>query len=753
MLRNIGRFESYNGAGLVDLKRLVLVYGENGMGKSTLSAILRSLATDEPSVIIERQRLGSNQPPHIVLESDDNSTIMFKDGAWSRKLANMKIFDDEFVDKNVYSGLSVEPLHRQNLHELILGENGVTLNQRVQDLIQRNEKHNNVLREKELVLRAHCPDDLSVDEFCDLPNSKDVDSEIEKTERLIVATQKQNQVRDKNLFQSIKLPWFDTKKIQHILQMSLTDLDKEAEARVQAHISTLGKGGEQWVAEGMNHIPEGGEHNCPFCGRSMTGVDLIRHYRAYFSEGYSKLKREVDEMLDDARSAHGESARVQFELALQTVKEQRQFWSEFCKLPEIDEIDTSIVVRDWKLACDAVLEHLKAKRAAPLDQQQLDEPTSLAIDEYDQHREMIESINTTLRKSNESIQEVKEQVEESNPKEMDEEKSLLLATKARYSQDVAPLCDDYLNEKKDKARTEKKRNKARKELENYRSKIFSDQEDTLNQYFSNFNTGFKIRSIVPQNRRTGSYCEYNVCINEVSVAVNSQNTSSGEPSFRNTLSAGDRNTLALAFFFSCLDHHPDLANTIVVLDDPVSSLDEHRLYTTVQTVEEYIETAEQVIVLSHSKGFLYDIWKRANRNDTTSLKIIRDGNGSTIQCWDIKQDMMNDQYKRHAKLRNFIDNGAVDSLEVAKTIRPYLEELLRISFPDHFPAGALMGQFLNKCHERLDKPDQILSESKIRELKNITNYANPFHHGKTLVNDGQLQVFVKRTLEFAPRSN
>ena len=755
LLRNIGRFDSYNGAGLVDLKRLVLVYAENGMGKSTLSDILRSLATDDPSVIIGRQRFGSNQPPHIVLESDDNSIIMFKDGAWRQKPSNIKIFDDEFVDKNVYSGLSVEPDHRKNLHEFILGERGVTLNRRVQDLIQRNEKHNSVLRDKESALREHCPDGLSVDAFCDLPNLKDVDSKIENTERLIAATQKRSKLRDRTLFQPIKLPRFDTKKIQHILQVSLTDLDKDAEARVQAHISDLGEGGEQWLADGMRRISEGDKHDCPFCGRSMTGLDLIRHYGAYFSEGYSKLKREVDEMLNDARSAHGESARVRFELALQTVKEHRQFWSEFCKLPEIDEIDTSIVVKDWKLACDAVLEHLKAKQAAPLDQQQLDEPTSLAIDKYDQHREMIESINAILMKSNESIQEVKERVEESNPKEIDEEKSLLLATKTRYSQEVAPLCKDYLNEKRDKVRTEKERDKARDELKNYRSEIFSDQEDTLNQYLSKFNVGFEIRGVVPKNMRAGSYCEYNVRINEVSVSVNSQNASSGEPSFRNTLSAGDRNTLALAFFFSSLDHHPDLSNTIVVIDDPISSLDVHRSTTTVQTVRGYVERAGQLIVLSHNKRFLCDLWERANRNDMTSLKILQDGEGSAIRQWDVNQDLLDDHDKRHSMFVDCINGQFGRRREVAEAIRLHLERFIRVTCPADFQPGSSLGNwFIDRCRSKLGEPDEIMNEDSLQKLSEILEYAHKFHHDtnpdweREHINDQELQGFVKRTLKF-----
>jgi hypothetical protein len=45
LLRNIGQFDSVSSGGNVPLSRLSLVSAENGRGKTTLAAILRSLAT------------------------------------------------------------------------------------------------------------------------------------------------------------------------------------------------------------------------------------------------------------------------------------------------------------------------------------------------------------------------------------------------------------------------------------------------------------------------------------------------------------------------------------------------------------------------------------------------------------------------------------------------------------------------------------------------------------------------------------
>ena len=134
LLRNIGLFDSVSVGANISLAPLTLVYAENGRGKTTLAAILRSLATGDPIPIGERRRLAALHPPHIVLDCDGGPppTAIFQNNAWNRTVPNMAVFDDVFVDLNVYSGLVVGPEHRQNLHELILGAQAVALNQQLQ---------------------------------------------------------------------------------------------------------------------------------------------------------------------------------------------------------------------------------------------------------------------------------------------------------------------------------------------------------------------------------------------------------------------------------------------------------------------------------------------------------------------------------------------------------------------------------------------------------------------------------------------
>lgn len=66
LLRNIGRFDNVTVTAHV-FQRLTLIYADNGQGKTTLSALLRSLALNRPDLILERHRLAALHPPEAII--------------------------------------------------------------------------------------------------------------------------------------------------------------------------------------------------------------------------------------------------------------------------------------------------------------------------------------------------------------------------------------------------------------------------------------------------------------------------------------------------------------------------------------------------------------------------------------------------------------------------------------------------------------------------------------------------------------
>lgn len=758
LLRNIGQFDSVDAAATIALTRLVLIYAENGRGKTTLAAVLRSLATDDPIPITERRRLAAVHPPHVVLDCEGGPPdAIFQDGKWNRQLPRVALFDDVFVDANIHSGLVVDVGHRQKLHEFVLGARGVELSRKIQELVARTEAHNRALRYKTAAVPEETRQGFSVDNFCALPELQGVDAEIEATERALAAAREHDAVRTSPLLEALVLPAFDTDAMDRILKRGLADLDATAEAQVRAHVAKLPAGGERWLADGMQRLSQQGtDETCPFCAQELTGSALIAHYRAYFSAAYRDLRTAVAESLASVRRTHSGDVHAGFERAVRVTGERRAFWSRFCDVPEI-HVDTARVVRTWNTARDGVMAALSAKQAAPLEQHTLEQSARDAIAAYDALRQEISTLSDALIAANDTIRVVQEQAAGANPETIARDIARLRATRNRHTTKIAALCAAYLEEKEAKARTESERAQARTTLDEYRANTFPASQTAINVYLRRFNAGFRLDSVTSTPTRGGPTCTYDVVINDTHVAVSGGTPEKGEPSFRNTLSSGDRNTLALAFFFASLDQAPDLASAIVVIDDPISSLDDHRSLTTVREIRRLAERAGQVIVLSHDKRFLCRIWDGANATMRSALEIVRDGNGSTVHAWDVAQDSVTEHDRRQLQLRGFVDSGTGDPRETARAIRPHLEAFLRVACPEHFPPGTLLGPFLGLCRQRLRTPEEILDHVATQELGELKEYASRFHHDTNpaweteVTNDAELRSFVQRTLDFARR--
>jgi wobble nucleotide-excising tRNase len=747
LIRNVGRFDSVTAAANIALGRLTLIYAENGRGKTTLAAILRSLATGNAIPIIERRRLAALHPPHVIIGcAGGPPAAMFQNGTWNRTLTDMVIFDDVFIDQNVYSGLVVGVDHRQNLHELILGAQGVALNQQLQNLIAQVEAHNRTLRQREAAIPAADFVGLTVDQFCALQANPNVAPEIEAAERNLAAAREQDPVRNTPAFELLGLPSFDLQTIETVLQAGVPELDAAAAARVQEHLATSGRNAEEWIGEGMRRQaerPPAIADECVFCAQNLVGSPVIGHYRAFFSDAYRALQRNVGAASAGLNQTHADNAATTLERSMRVAGERHQFWARFAEIPSI-QIDTDSIIRDWQAARDQLAVLLALKRAAPLD--------PVAVPDA-----AIAAINQQLTQANQSIAAVKQRAANANPAAISASLLRLKAVQARHSPVTSALCAAYLAEKQAKAATEQLRDQARTALDQYRANVFPNYQAAINRYLTRFNADFRLDSVMATNTRGGPTCTYNVVINNTAVAIAGGSPQPGDHSFKNTLSAGDRNALALAFFFASIELDPNMTNKTVVIDDPVSSLDEHRSLTTVQESRRLSTRAAQVVVLSHSKPFLCRVWEGADPTTRVALHVVRDGNGSTIDAWNIDHDSINEHDRRDAALREYVVTGAGNERDTARSLRPHLEAFFRVACPEHFPPGTLLGNFRGLCDQRMNMPQQILNAADIQELRDIVEYANRFHHDTNpaweteVVNAGQLTGFVTRVLTFVKR--
>jgi len=758
LLRRFGQFDHVSAGAQLPLSTFTLIYGENGRGKSTLAAMLRSFDTRDPLPIQDRQRLGSTQPPHLVLNLTPSGQAVFQNGAWSGPTAPVAVFDDSFVAANVCSGIEIQPGHRQNLHALVLGAQGVSLKDAMDQHVRRNEQHNTDLRNIENSIPTTERGGLTIDQFCALQASATVESDIRSKERQIQAALSADSIRQRADFTPLDLPVFDVAGINALLARSLPDLSTEAATRVQEHFTKLGAGGEAWVEQGIPRIrgvsPGLDQKLCPFCAQELTGSALIRDYQVYFDEAYRTLKSEVDQHGEALASVHGGDNRATFERAVRLAVQTRDYWNAFIEIREVN-IDTAQVADVWRAAREAVFAVLRAKKAAPLEAMSLPPEALGAVDAYHHERTAVLETSARLMSFNTAISRVKTEALAGNLATLRGELTQLKAIHARHSEPCLTRCEEYRVEKAAKEATEAARESARAALVAYSQNVFPQYETSINEYLRKFNAGFRLSSVKPVNTRGGTVCNYSVLINNLPVDV----TASTGPSFKTALSAGDRNTLALAFFFSSLDADPRLPQMTVVIDDPMTSLDEHRSLTTVQEVRRLADRVGQLIVLSHSKPFLCTLWDSNNGPTKTALSIIRDGNGSTLASWDVRQDCITEHDRRHELILAYIASGTpATERETATALRPTLEAFLRVAYPEAFPPATLTGQFMTTCRHRLSVANPLLSQADIDELRAILEYANKFHHdtnpayATVTINDQELTQFSQRTIVFTRRT-
>ncbi len=757
LVRNVGRFDSVSAGANLPFQKFTVLYGENGRGKTTLSAILKSLATNDPLLVEQRHRLGAQHPPHIVVAGSASQHV-FQNGAWSASDDRIVVFDDAFVAQNVCSGIEIASDHCKNLHELIIGARGVALNETLQQHVKKIEEHNAEIRRLGGNIPASVRGALNVDQFCALEKRDDIDAAIADTERKISAAKASDDVQKREPFKSFVLPAFDIDGLNGLLSRGLPELEAEAAKRVRDHLSHAGRNAETWVAEGLPRVAEmaeaTGRNDCPFCAQDLGASPVIRHYQAYFSDAYTKLREDVTEAGKALNRDFGGDITAAYERAIAQLNEARNFWGRFTDIPE-QEFDTAATVRALNAARDAARQQLLAKHAAPFEIATLSEETLDAIRAYDEiRRQHIEAMRV-YEEANAKIALIKEQTASSNLAALKTDLDNLKRIKARHSDPYDESCRKYLEAVAEKQKTERVRDAAREALNKYQQQVFPRYETAINTYLGKFHAGYRLGSVSSRNTRSGATCDYKVLINSVPVSL----SANAGPSFKSTLSAGDRNTLALAFFFASLEQDADLASKIVVIDDPMTSLDEHRSLTTRQEVIALTGRVTQVIVMSHEKPFLCGLWEAASRIDRAAIMVMRDGDGSTLAVWNVNDDCITEHDRRHRLVAEFLNSySAAQERNVAVALRHILEAFVRIAYPEHFPPGSMLGPFVDKCRQRIGGQNEILSQADTDELRAILDYANKFHHDTNpayeteQINDTELESFARRTLAFARRS-
>ena len=747
-IKDLGPFKAVRD---VKLAKNTLIFAENGRGKTMLSETLRSIATDQPDLVLGRARLGADggEPVVVFCQSGEGKDLVWTRAGWSDGKPQMAVFNDGFVEANVYSGLEVSASQLQGLHSVAVGEDGV---QKAQSYRKSGSDVTAARDTKDGIAKAiqnRIGNEFKAEDFVGWEPCPDIDTRIAKNQAALKVALNADQIRQRSKLKRLPTPRPDLDMIRNTLTSSIDDMTADVSRKVQTHLSKLWDSAESWVNTGWSNA--GSHDTCPYCGQSLANSQLVALFKHYFGDRYQDAKNEIARVLNGFNSDNGESARLAF-MAVANENSQLlgQWKSDGLKVPHTTAFDAEAFIGAWQELTAAIIEALKKKLGAPMDSVNLDQEAREAVDRFQISVSSIESENNNVVALNTEIDRVKAKSEQGDVGDLRREARRLECLKLRVAPEMIKMCSDYQSARSAWEVAKNTRDDRRKEMSEHNESAFHRYGAAINRHLDRFNVGFRVgefKGVSPGGVVTS---EFVVVINDKDVRLK---PADGSASFSNTLSGGDRTALALAFFFASLDERPNLKETVVVIDDPLSSLDAGRRERTVNSIGSYANDAGQLIALSHDASFLCELLRTLQGiKRVTGLSVRFGGKASNIVEWNLDDACRRDEEARGIRMQRFVDGEERATALLYRDIRYHLEGYLTIAFPGNFAAGSSIGDFLD-IHKREDRSygqTPLGSKDRVDALRELHRYSSDRSHLNIVPDSEEIELrsFVRQTLEF-----
>ena len=727
-IQRVGNFRDHSAIGDSEFRELTLIHAYNTLGKTTLCSVLRSLQTGDPASIRARKTLGEEAHPvvHVLLAGGLNAR--FDDGGWSTSCPNIQVFDSDFVSENVYSGDVITHDNKRNLCRVVLGAEGVKLAEAVDALDAKARHAAAELKSAKTDVILVVPKGIGFERFLALPVDPDVASKLVAKRKELKIAEQSDAVKSRHRLSEIDLPALPS-ELGEMLAKGLDGVADDAVQALKDHIATLEapRGPESWLSAGVA-MSDG--QNCPFCAQSLLDSPTYDAMRRYFSEAYHGFQsglRDLRQRVEDATSTE----RV---LSIQKVVGANtallEFWSQLVE----EEAPAISMQHDVETALLSVRSSLvpvvSRKQGSPLDAIGLGDTEISAVSQFSELRSKVESYNEAVVAYNSAIDAIKASAEQVNPTTLQSELRLLEATELRHEVETVTVAAAYADALEAKSEIERSKSDARDKLDAYNEHVIAKYRSEVNGLLARFGAGFRLATVKVEYTGRTPRAAYTFEIRGWEVEPGSDRTPADSPSFRNTLSAGDKNTLALAFFIARIRAHTDLSNLVVVFDDPFTSLDSTRRHWTRCMLQRIAGEAKQVIVLSHCPDFLRSLAEGIENSKIATLEITKkNAFDSHLIPFDLNDATADQVEKDVNRLRSYCLGEEDDDLAAVRSIRPVLENHMRKMAPDACPPGnGWLGTFLGQiAASEKDSPLQVFVPY-YDDFDALNSYTAPYAH-------------------------
>ena len=736
------------------LQHFSIIFGENGTGKSAICDILKSVSQTQDF---------QNTPPtlaEVEINDNNNQSYKYENGRWESNPPDENtflFFDVDFINANVHTHGLVSSNLQQGAHTQKAGKLIIDLDEKannLKDMIKTKENERDIFNKTNAA--------TLVQQFTDKDQElfkvyKDVDEKT--TEDKLTKAQEELKKLDAALatLQKLKNKHTEINKLSLVDQImfsnslsnreTYTELfarqikekaQDEADEKIKDHFEKH----KQFIETAKDQIPqEYKDENCPLCMQPLVNSSkVIEYYRAAFDQSYDKAKQKY---LSDIQAAIREQELVKLNLTslpakvtsvfdvLEKIKtdfeiqdvynlEQKAgFTNKFSNIsiPEIDELI-------------AALGLLGSVNQKPLD-------TGNVYDTIDKKLKETENALTML---NDFITIKNIIVSEFKSKYSDQTKIISEIQEMSQKQKELGILIDFL--KSDKVALVKKQNEVRAQQKSLSDELKKAQED-LKKYLADtipesvisqmistlgkFSLSFTLEHIKPSSN-TRDY----------SFSFRIKDQKGNERKFKDGLSEGERQLISLAFFFAINENLSNKQDSVLVFDDPITSLDCPNLKILSELIHKKTQEFAQVIVFTHHPLFFKYLAKCIDPHPY-KFGVLKnaDAFGGSFMFFDPGFDLMAEIHKCNEEISQNAKNGNLKPERIALKYGQFL----RLAIEKFVKNDLLMWDKENsfdKVTENLKQGKNkmaMLSDQDLELMTNMykyCNYSNLLHVDKEM---------------------
>lgn len=769
-ISKLGIFDSYQWKCSKDFSRHNICFGFNGSGKSTISNLFNLIASN--GIFTQEQK---DELFNDLKTTENESSVKFKSDLTYPVKPNQDnkkiyVFNSNFIANHVYDG-TVGKMTKFNVTETVLED--PTIKQINSDIdTKRTEKENKEADNKaiedkfkelktafNLVYREHFPNRQlrtgnTIPAITELTSNTKEEIESSITQKIAEYKLSEKQAElESDILEITRLDFrkieIDLTELSNLIEQSAKEnATDKLKDKIQLYQKEIGEEKsnkiEPWFELGESLLTISKEKDqsiCPLCKTDLSSTidSLVDEFADYFDKSYLDFiekikvqKERIDSTILSLKTTQTNSAAIQ----AYGIK-----YSKFIeiKFPELDKVE---IETDLKELLASIIEKQSNSSKKIIIEV---EPIQKLIDTYNQNIDKLNSFK------NNAITDLRNQ--KIDPTKIDGE------IRALYTQ----LIYKDLNGTEDENR-----------IENFHtatsaiSDIVTSISELTDQKIQ------RLKELKMEAKRVGQYLEklgithFTIDLREGeeqnNILIKYKGFDETKKRLRNTLSEGEKTALAFAYFMSKVTTEvTNKGQTIIVIDDPISSLDDNRLYSTAFLIHEEFKDYKQLFVLSHNMLFLKYInpfFKSKNEKATFLIS-----KGEIVDLPASLENFQSPYFYMLENIVNFRDEAEPDYEDARKFLPNFVRRVLETFFSFKYAQlangrGQTPGlpDFINSVID-YDSLDDItigsISKNTLKnKLSSINKVCDNFSHGNmqqldecNFITDENLKEIAKDTLD------